>query len=48
MIIWAGLGVGIENGHKDVIKSSDMLIPPPEEEGLASFLENLYENNLNF
>tara|TARA_Y100001970_G_scaffold60968_2_gene77645 strand:- start:517 stop:1335 length:819 start_codon:yes stop_codon:yes gene_type:complete len=48
MIIWAGLGVGIENGHKDVVKSSDILIPPPEEEGLASFLENLYENNLNF
>ncbi len=48
MIIWAGLGVGIENGHKDVIKSSDILIPPPEDEGLASFLENLYENNLNF
>ena len=32
----------------DVIKSSDILIPPPEDEGLASFLENLYENNLNF
>jgi len=46
MIVWAGLGVGIENGHKDVVKSSDVLIPPPEEEGLASFLENLYENNL--
>jgi len=48
MITWAGLGVGIENGHKDVVESSDMLIPPPEEEGLASFLENLYENNLTF
>ena len=32
--------------NKDVVKSSDLLIPPPEEEGLASFLENLYENNL--
>ncbi|MBA31716.1 MAG: hypothetical protein CL748_04220 [Chloroflexi bacterium] len=47
MIAWAGLGVGIKNGHKDVINSSDMLIPPPEEEGLSTFLEKLIENDLS-
>ncbi len=48
MILWAGLGVGIENGHIDVIESSDILIPPPEEDGLASFIEKLIANDLSF
>ena len=43
MIEWAGLGVGIEGGHPDVVSNADHLIAIPEERGLTNFLEQLLE-----
>ncbi len=43
MIEWAGLGVAIRGAHVDAIKSADLLISPPEERGLANFLNELSE-----
>ena len=41
MIEWAGLGVAIEGGHADAIRSSDQLIASPENGGLVQFLREL-------
>lgn len=41
MIEWAGLGVGVEGGHPDVVLAADSLIAPPEKSGLTQFLNNL-------
>ena len=41
MIEWAGLGVAIEGGHPDVIRSADQVIGIPEQSGLVNFLNDL-------
>tara|TARA_B100000029_G_scaffold248990_1_gene245765 strand:- start:21015 stop:21833 length:819 start_codon:yes stop_codon:yes gene_type:complete len=41
MVEWAGLGVAIEGGHDDVIRSSDQLIATPDNGGLVQFLREL-------
>lgn len=41
MIEWAGLGVAIEGGHPDAVRSADQVIAIPEHSGLANFLNDL-------
>jgi Cof subfamily protein (haloacid dehalogenase superfamily) len=41
MIEWAGLGVAIEGGHPDTIRSADQVIDIPERSGLVNFLNDL-------
>ncbi|MBT3995001.1 MAG: HAD family phosphatase [Chloroflexi bacterium] len=41
MIEWAGLGVAVEGGHPDAIRSADQVIGIPERSGLVNFLNDL-------
>lgn len=41
MIEWAGLGVAIEGGHPDAMRSADQVIAIPEHSGLVNFLNDL-------
>ena len=41
MIEWAGLGVGVEGGHPDVLSAANRIIATPDNSGLVSFLEEL-------
>ena len=41
MIEWAGLGVGVEGGHPDVLRVADQIIATPDNSGLVGFLEEL-------
>ena len=41
MIEWAGLGVGVEDGHPDVLSTADRIIATPDNSGLVGFLEEL-------
>ncbi len=41
MIEWAGLGVAIEGGHPDAVRSADQVIAIPEHSGLVNFLNDL-------
>ena len=39
MIEWAGLGVCVSDGAKDVLSAADMVIPPCAEDGVAVWIE---------
>jgi hydroxymethylpyrimidine pyrophosphatase-like HAD family hydrolase len=41
VIEWAGLGVGVEGGHPDLLSAADRMIVTPDNSGLVSFLEEL-------
>jgi hypothetical protein len=39
MIAWAGVGLAIEGSHERVRAVADALLPGPEEDGVARFLD---------
>ena len=39
MIEWAGVGCCVENGKEAVKAAADMVIPGPQDEGVAWFIE---------
>jgi Cof subfamily protein (haloacid dehalogenase superfamily) len=39
MLAWAGLGVAMESGREELRAGADCVVPGPEEDGLARFIE---------
>lgn len=46
MICWAGLGIAVMDGVKDLIKKSDKIAEPMIEDGVAKILENLINTDM--
>jgi Cof subfamily protein (haloacid dehalogenase superfamily) len=42
MLIWAGYGVAMANGHPEAIAAADEVAPPNDEDGVAVVLERVY------
>lgn len=41
MIVWAGTGFAVSNGHPDVIAAADRVCPANDDDGVAQMLESL-------
>ena len=39
LLDWAGFGVAVANAHPDVLARADLIVPPVQEEGVATLLE---------
>ena len=39
LLEWAGFGVAVANAHPDVLARADLVVPPVQEEGVATLLE---------
>ena len=39
LLDWAGFGVAVANAHPDVLARADLVVPPVQEEGVATLLE---------
>lgn len=39
LLDWAGFRVAVANAHEDILRRADLVIPPVQEEGVATLLE---------
>jgi hydroxymethylpyrimidine pyrophosphatase-like HAD family hydrolase len=46
MLIWAGYGVAMANGHPEAIAVADEVASPNDEDGVAAVLERIYGTRL--
>jgi Cof subfamily protein (haloacid dehalogenase superfamily) len=39
LLDWAGFGVAVANAHEEILARADLVVPPVDEEGVATLLE---------
>ena len=44
LLDWAGFGVAVANAHPDVLARADLVVPPVQEEGVATLLETYLDS----
>jgi Cof subfamily protein (haloacid dehalogenase superfamily) len=44
LLDWAGFGVAVANAHPDILERADMIVPPVDEEGVATLFETYLDS----